>query len=163
MEEEPTDILFSREWWWVGSESFCFFKFENLTRGNSHYSFLFHSAGACDRSNMFMMHAAQQDYLRRMGCFVSQIGGTFFWWSEAVNIVPKLEDYQPQCHFQMELQNRDIFSAGDFNYICGKFCFIGTLGVPRISHYKDIDVSRASRFFTNEKSSLHILEHCIRA
>ncbi|CAN6842622.1 unnamed protein product [Brassica oleracea var. botrytis] len=44
-----------------------------------------------------------------------------------------------------------------------QFCFIGTLGVPRISHYKDLDVSRASRFFTNEKSSLHILEHCLRA
>ena len=35
------------------------------------------------------MHAAQEEYLRRMGCFVSQIGGTLdFWWSEAVNIVP---------------------------------------------------------------------------
>ncbi|XP_013620160.1 PREDICTED: uncharacterized protein LOC106326788 [Brassica oleracea var. oleracea] len=56
----------------------------------------------------------------------------------------KLEDYQPPCHLQMELQNRDIFS-----------------GFPT-TRTLTLGLRRASRFFTNQKSSLHILEHFIR-
>lgn len=82
----------------------------------------------------------------------------------------KLEDDQPPCHLQMELQNRDIFSGfpttrtltlGGATALralpcSATICLSSDVQHGRMFYYK------ASRFFTNHKSSFHILEHFIR-
>ncbi|CAN7078082.1 unnamed protein product [Brassica oleracea var. botrytis] len=82
----------------------------------------------------------------------------------------KLEDGQPPCHLQMELQNRDIFSGfpttrtltlGGATALRALPCS-ATICLSSDVQHDMMFYYKASRFFTNQKSSFHILEHFIR-